>query len=89
MRKPCVALAPALLTVLFGLVPSVMAADPRAGAGKSSAQLACEKACHEDHLGWVDLCISYHDPREMLASARGQCIAEGADRLKLCLEGCR
>ncbi len=89
MRKLWPVLAPLLLTLPFTIVPSAMAADPRAGTGKSPAERACERACHEEHLGWVDLCIAYHDPREMLASARGQCIAEGAERLKACLEGCR
>lgn len=89
MRKLGLAHAPVLLTLLLTIIPSAMAADPRAGAGKSPAELACERACHEQHLGWVDLCIAYHDPREILASARGQCVADGAARLQRCLEGCR
>ncbi len=89
MKKSCLALVPALLTLLFGLIPSVMAADPGTGAGKSPAQLACERACHELHLGWVDMCVSYHDPREIEPSARGQCVDAGAERLQQCLKGCR
>ncbi len=89
MRKPEPTLVPVLLALLLTIVPSAMAADPRAGTGKSPAVLACERACHEQHSGWVDLCIAFHDPREILASARGQCIADGAARLQRCLEGCR
>lgn len=89
MRKHCLALVPALLTLLFGLIPSVMAADPGAGGGKSPAQLACERSCHELHSGWVDLCLSYHDPREIEPSARGQCVDAGSERLQECLKGCR
>ncbi len=90
MRLPCLALGAALSAlVTFGLVPSVNAADSRGGAGKPAAQIACERSCHELHSGWVDLCVSYHDPREIEPSARGQCVEAGAERLRQCLEGCR
>lgn len=89
MRKLEPTFVPVLLALLLAIVPSAMAAEPRAGAGKAPTVLACERACHEQHSGWVDLCIAYHDPHEILPSARGQCVADGAARLQQCLEGCR
>lgn len=66
-----------------------MVLDRRADKGKTRAQLACERACHQDHGEWVDLCIANHDPREVTPNARGHCIAAGAERLQQCLSGCR
>ncbi len=68
------------LAAAAGLQPEVLA---------NRGESACESACHDAHGGWVDLCIEYHDPHEILPSARGQCIAEGAERLRQCLENCR
>jgi len=73
----------------YVLMTEGMPPDQSSGMGKTGAQLACEKACHEDHRGWVDLCRANHSPREITPSARGQCIDAGAERLQQCLERCR
>ena len=81
---------PALLTLLLiGIASPAMAADPAADSGKTRQRLACEKACHDDHRRWVDLCIANHNPREITPSARGQCVDAGAERLRQCLGKCR
>jgi hypothetical protein len=90
MRKTSLALAVAAVILLSLTVPSLVpAADQRSGPGKAQDQRACEKACHDDHRRWVDLCISNHNPREITPSARGQCVETGAERLRQCLKGCR
>jgi hypothetical protein len=73
----------------YVLMTEGMAPDHVSGKGKTRVQLACEKACHEDHRRWVDLCRANHNPREITPSARGQCVATGAERLQQCLKGCR
>ena len=89
MRK----LSPGFMTVLAALLAGVafpaMAADQAPKSGKTGSQLACERACHDDHRRWVDLCIANHDPREITPSARGQCVDAGAERLRQCLARCR
>ncbi len=89
MKRFSLALAAVLSILLSRIASPAISGDQGAGARKSPEQLACEKACHEDHAGWVDQCIAFHDPREILPSARGQCIDAGAERLQACLEGCR
>jgi len=66
-----------------------MILDRGSGKGKTRAQLACERDCHDDHVEWVNLCIANHNPREITSNARGHCIAAGAERLQQCLKGCR
>ncbi len=73
----------------YVMMTDAMAADRGPGRGKTRAQLACEKACHDDHDAWVGLCLANHDPREITPSARGQCIEAGAERLQRCMKGCR
>lgn len=78
-----------LSTLLTGIGSPAMAADRGANPGKTGSQLACEKACHDDHRRWVDRCLANHDPREITPSARGQCVDAGAERLRQCLGRCR
>jgi hypothetical protein len=89
MRKSSLAIATVFSAALLGFTPPVTAAEQASGSGKTRAQLACEKACHDDHRRWVDLCLANHNPREITPSARGQCVDAGAERLKQCLKGCR
>jgi hypothetical protein len=78
-----------LSAFLIGIASPAMAADQSPDSGKTRARLACEKACHDDHRRWVDLCLANHNPREITPSARGQCVDAGAERLQQCLKGCR
>lgn len=90
MRSASLALSVAAGVLFSCLLPSLVpAADQRPETGKARDQRACEKACHDDHRRWVDLCIGNHDPREITPSARGQCVEAGAGRLRQCLTGCR
>lgn len=85
--------SPGFMTVLsmllIGVASIAMAADRGSNPGKPGSQLACEKACHDDHRSWVDRCLANHDPREITPSARGQCVDAGAERLRQCLGRCR
>src|SRR5512143_1548921 len=90
MRKTRFAIRIAAVLLFCALVPfRATAGDARSAARVSTDRANCEKACHDDHKRWVDLCIANHDPREITPSARGQCVAAGAERLKRCLQGCR
>ncbi len=89
MRSATLALAAALAAIATATTFPAAAADRGAPRGKSPSQLACERACHDDHRWWVEQCIEYHDPLELLPSARGQCVDAGAERLAGCLESCR
>jgi hypothetical protein len=73
----------------YVLMTDEMAPDQYSVKGKTKTQLACEKACHEDHREWVDLCIANHNPREITPNARGHCVDAGAERLQACLTRCR
>lgn len=89
MRTASLVLAAALSMLLAGMTAPATADDRVAPPGKSPSRLACERACHDDHGAWVDQCIAFHDPREILPSARGQCVDAGAERLHRCLATCR
>jgi hypothetical protein len=78
-----------LSAFLIGVASPAMAVDQSPDSGKTRARLACEKACHDDHRRWVDLCLANHNPREITPSARGQCVNAGTERLQQCLKGCR
>lgn len=78
-----------LSTLLICVASPATAADRGSNTGRSASQPACEKACHDDHRRWVDLCLANHEPREITPSARGQCVDAGAERLRQCLGRCR
>lgn len=89
MRKSRLPLRIAVVCLFSAVVPFLAtAAEPRPEARVDRGGGSCESACHDDHRTWVELCIEFHDPHEIVASARGQCIAEGAERLGSCLESC-
>ena len=89
MRKKFPGYPVFLPLLLIGIASPAMAADPGPDSGKTRTRLGCEKVCHDDHRGWVDLCLANHNPREITPSARGQCVDAGAERLRQCLKGCR
>jgi len=90
MRKTRFTIGIAAALLFSALIPfRATAGDIRPEARVSRERANCEKACHDDHKRWVDLCIGNHDPREITPSARGQCVATGAERLRQCLRGCR
>ena len=90
MRKAWLTLPIAATLLISVLVPfRATAAEPRPEVRQGRDRGVCERACSEDHRTWVGLCIEFHDPHEIIPSARGQCVADGAERLRQCLEGCR
>lgn len=90
MRTVHVAFRIAAALVVSAFLPfHATAADRRPEARRAPERGICEKSCHDDHRRWVDLCIGNHDPREITPSARGQCVAAGAERLAQCLQRCR
>lgn len=90
MRRSHVVFRIAAVLLFSVLIPiRATAADRRPEARGARERGTCEKACHDDHKRWVDLCIGNHDPREITPSARGQCVAAGAERLGQCLLRCR
>jgi hypothetical protein len=89
MKKFSLGFVTVLSTLLIGVAAPATAADHGSNPGKTGSRLACERACHDDHRRWVDLCLANHNPREITPSARGQCVDAGAERLKQCLGRCR